>query len=75
MDKELIKSAVKEAFKEELQQFYIDRETHYQHHQFLAEWIDWTKQCKSILLKTVLTFFAAAALGLMALGFYFKHKG
>ncbi len=78
MDKEsieIIKDAVKEAFKEELKQFYVDRETHYQHHQFITEWINWTQQCKSIALKTILTFFMAAALGLMTLGFYFKYKG
>lgn len=74
-DKEIIKQAVKEAFKEEMKQFYVDREIHYQHHQFIADWIEWTKQCKSTVLKTALTVFMAAALGLMALGFYIKSRG
>ena len=34
-DLDTIKSAVKEAMKEEMQAFYIDREEHYQHHQFI----------------------------------------
>jgi hypothetical protein len=75
MEKELIKQAVKEAFKEELQQFYIDRETHYQHHQFIADWIESVKQCKSVVLKTIYTIIVVGALGLLALGFITKYKG
>ena len=74
-DKEIIKQAVKEAFKEELKQFYVDRETHYQHHLFLTDWIDWTKKCKSAALVTLITLFTTAVFGLMAIGFYFRSKG
>ena len=33
-DRDAIKEAVREAFKEELEAFYVDRETHYSHHKF-----------------------------------------
>lgn len=34
-DYDAIKQAVKDAMKEEMKAFYIDREEHYQHHQFI----------------------------------------
>ena len=74
MEREAIKEAVKEALGEELKSFYVDRETHYKHHEFIEEWIGWTKQCKSVVLKTLMSGFLMALLGLIALGFIFKVK-
>lgn len=73
MEREAIKEAVREALGEELKAFYIDRETHYQHHEFLKNWIIWTQQCKSAVAKTLVTLFLGGAFGLMALGFWMKQ--
>ena len=83
MDQEDIKQAiqsgveagVKAALEDKLKPFYIDRERHWEQHKFLGEWMDWTKQCKSVVLKAVLGTVAVAAIGLMAIGFIVKHKG
>jgi hypothetical protein len=73
MEREAIKEAVREALGEELRSFYVDREVHYLHHEFLKSWIDWTKQCKSVVLKTLVTLFIGGIFGLMALGFWIKQ--
>lgn len=75
MEREAIKEAVREALGEELAAFYIDRETHYQHHEFIKSWITWTQQCKSVVLKTVVGGIVAALLALMAFAFAFKWGG
>ncbi len=73
MEREAIKEAVKEALGEELKSFYVDRETHYNHHEFLKGWIEWTQQCKSVAVRTLVTLFIGSAFGLMALGFWMKQ--
>jgi len=73
IEREAIKEAVKEALGEELKAFYVDREIHYQHHEFLKSWVEWTAQCKSVALKTIVTLFIGGIFGLMALGFYIKQ--
>lgn len=75
MERNAIKEAVKEALKEELNAFYVDRELHYQHHEFIREWIVWSQQCKSVILKTVIGGMVAALLGLIVVGFIFKISG
>ena len=75
MEKEAIKEAVREAFKEELSSFYIDRETHYKQHEFLKELMEYADTCKSAILRTIITIVVSGALGLMCIGFYFKYKG
>lgn len=39
--KDEIKEALREVMQEELKQFYVDRETHYLHHKFLKDWMEW----------------------------------
>jgi archaellum component FlaD/FlaE len=72
MEREAIKEAVKEAFQEELKAFYIDRETHYKQHEWLASMITYCEQCKSVVLKTIVTAIIAGTLGLLWLGFSIK---
>lgn len=71
-DREAIKEAVREAFQDELKEFYVDRETHYNHHKFIGEWINWVDQCKPTVLKAVVGFLVLTAIGLMTVGFIFK---
>jgi len=72
MEREAIKEAVREALGEELNAFYVDREIHYQHHEFLQSWITWSQQCKSVIMKTVMSGLVMTLLGLIALGFIFN---
>jgi hypothetical protein len=72
MELEIIKQAVKEAFQEEMKAFYIDRETHYKQHEWLGEMIKYCEQCKSIIMKIILTLLIGAIFGLMWIGFIFK---
>lgn len=75
MEREAIKEAVKEALAEEIKVFYVDREIHYQHHEFIKSLIKLTEQCKNIVLKTVVSVVVVAILGLIALGLVFKTGG
>ena len=70
-----VEAGVKAALEDKLRPFYIDREKHFEHHKFISDWIAWTKQCKSVVLKTLVSAFVMAALGLMIVGFVMKHKG
>lgn len=69
MEREAIKEAVKEALGEELKSFYIDRETHYKQHQWLKDVMVYCEQCKSVMLKTLITIIVGGAIGLMMIGF------
>jgi hypothetical protein len=70
-----VEAGVKAALEDKLKPFYIEREEHFKHHEFIREWMDWTNQCKSIILKTVLGTLAVAALALMMIGFAMKRGG
>lgn len=73
MEKEEIKAAVREAFQDELKDFYIDRKTHYEQHEFIGGMMKYAETCKSVVLKAVLTILIGGALGLMWLGFTIRH--
>lgn len=74
MEREAIKEAVKEALSEELKAFYIDRETHYQHHQLIGNWSSTLNSCKRALITATSTIIIGAILGLMAIGFWAKGR-
>ncbi|MEP9411525.1 MAG: hypothetical protein HRF42_08980 [Candidatus Brocadia sp.] len=67
MDIDQLKAVIKEALDERIKEFYIDRETHYQDHQFIKELRDWTESIKSTTIKTVVGLFVAALIGLLLL--------
>jgi len=75
MEKEAIKEAVREAFKDELAVFYIDRETHFKQHEFIGKMMEYAETCKSTVLKALITIVVGGAIGLMCLGFYIKQGG
>lgn len=68
-----VTEGVKAALEGELKPFYIDRKEHYEQHQFLSELMKWTEQCKSIVLKTVVSTVVLIVIGLMAAGFALKQ--
>lgn len=69
MEFDQIKAAVKEVMDERMKEFYIEREKHYQHHQFLEGFIAWTSSIKSTVLKTIVGLVVTALIGLVVLGF------
>lgn len=75
-DQEITKVAekVRDAISAEIKPFYIDRETHYQHHQFIKSFMGWMGKTQGIVLKTVVTVFVLGIIGLVVLGFIFWGK-
>jgi hypothetical protein len=69
VDHDSIKAAVTEAIQEQMRDFYVDREKHYQHHEFLESLIRWRDSCKSTCMKAVANMLIASILGLLVLGF------
>ena len=57
------------AIDQKLGQFYIDRETHYQDHQFIQQFRKWTEEAKGTALRVVVKTIAAGAIILILLGF------
>lgn len=68
-EKKIIKEAVKEALQEEIKPFYIEREQHYQDHQFITSLRKWCEDTKSTIWRTILRVVVMALLGLMVMGF------
>lgn len=75
MDKDEIKNALKEVLDEEIKPFYVDREIHYQHHEFVRELMDWSSKFKNSFFSTIAKGFAIVIFVLMLLGFIFWGKG
>ena len=66
MDPVDVKNAVKEAMREEMQAFYIDRETHYLDHVFLKNVREIIDGCQSAFVKTIVS--AVAVLIISGIG-------
>ena len=75
MGKEMIKAAVREVIEEKKSEFFIDREAHYEHHQFIAGWMEWSDKIKSTTIKTIVHATVYSILALLVLGFCYKWKG
>lgn len=75
MTKDELKSAVGEAIDEKLSQFWVDRETHYEHHKFIGSWIAWFEDANKTIWRTVIRAFVIFIIGLIALGALLKYKG
>jgi hypothetical protein len=68
MEREMIKDAVAEAMQEQMRDFYIERERHYQDHEFITSIRIWSDTCKSTILTTVVKGLVLGALGLLLMG-------
>lgn len=66
---ELVKNAVSEAIKAEMKDFYVDREKHYQHHEFIDDLMKWSICWKSTFGKAIANAIAVAIIGLIVWGF------
>ncbi len=67
-EKKLIKEAVSEAIDEKFGAFYIDREKHYEHHQFLDNVLCYSKKIKGTACKTMVNIIIYGVGGLILLG-------
>jgi hypothetical protein len=61
-------------FADEIKSYYIDRQEHYRQHEWLSEMIKYCEQCKSIIMKTIVTALIGATLAIMWIGFSLKVK-
>lgn len=67
-DKEAIKEAMRDVMREEMKAFYIDREEHYQHHQFIKGLKSGVDSCQSIIGKVTLTGIIGGVIIVMLIG-------
>ena len=65
---EEIKTAMREVMRVEMAAFYIDREEHYQHHQFIKSLKSGVEGCQSIIGKVTLTAFIGGIITVMLIG-------
>ena len=70
-----IKSAVKEALREEIEPLYVDRETHYIHHQFIQGTIEWMEEAKGTVWGAFLKILVWAVLVMLVGGFIWWGRG
>lgn len=75
MTKDEIKTAVSEVIDEKLSEFWVDRETHYEHHKFIGSWIKWFEDANKTIWHVIIKTVVIGALILMAIGAFFKLKG
>lgn len=70
-----ITGAIVEAQKkshEEHREYWIDREEHYKHHDFINAWIEFMNTGKKAALRTFTAFMVMTILGLLVFGFWEK---
>lgn len=66
---ELIKKAVADAMTEQMKDFYVDRETHYQHHEFIDGMMEWSRSWKSTCMRAIANALVMGVIGLLLLGY------
>ena len=74
MTKEELKSAVEEAIDEKLSQFWVDRELHYKHHEFIDKWMKWADDASKTIWHSIIKAIVLFVLGLIALGFFISYR-
>ena len=63
-----IKTAGRDVMQEEMKAFYIDREEHYQHHQFIKSIKTGVESCQSLVGKVSLVAIVGGLVTVIALG-------
>ena len=72
MTKEELKSAVIEAIDEKLTPFWVERELHYKHHEFIDKWMKWSNDASKTIWHTIIKTFVYGILILIVLGALLK---
>ena len=74
MTKEELKEVVESALEGRLKEFWVDRELHYKHHEFIDKWMKWSDDVSKTVWRSVVRYIVIFIMGLIALGFFWKHK-
>lgn len=72
MTKEEMRAAVEEAIDGRLKEFWVDRELHYKHHDFIDKWMKWCDDASTTFRRSIIKAIVISVLGLIALGFFVK---
>lgn len=71
-DLKKITAAVSKAIDEKTSSFYVDREKHWKHHEFLDKLIDFFDTAQRFTWRTLFILFIFGVIGVIALGFWFS---
>lgn len=64
-----IAQAVSESIDNKANAFYVDREKHWKHHEFLDRSIDFLSETRGIIWKVIVVAFIGLVIGIFAIGF------
>jgi len=64
-----IKASVVEAMQEQMKDFYVEREKHYQHHQFIDGLMEYSRCWKSTCMKAIAHAVIGAIIALVVWGY------
>ncbi len=70
----LIKSTIENALDNKLKEFWVDRELHYRHHEFIDKWMKWSEDMSQTMWRSIIKWIILGILGLIALGFFMRVK-
>ena len=74
MTKEELKSTMEEVLDSRLKEFWVDRELHYKHHEFIDRWMKWSDDVNKTIWRSIIKYVVIFIMGLIALGFFWKHR-
>ena len=74
MTKDELKSAVGEAIDEKLSQFWVDREVHYKHHEFIERLMTWYDDASKTIWHTIIKTLIIGIMILIAIGAFIKYR-
>ena len=74
LTKKEMKEIISEVMDEKTKAFYIDREKHWKHHDFLDKTIAFLDKTEGIVWRTIIIAFIMGALGIFILGIIFWGK-
>jgi predicted phosphoadenosine phosphosulfate sulfurtransferase len=66
---ERFEKVIRKIFDERLKDFYIERERHYQEHEFIKELMTWSNSAKSTFWKITIGMITTALIGFTIMGF------
>lgn len=72
MTKEDIKSVIDESLDSKFREYWVDRELHYKHHEFIDKWMRWADDASKTIWGTLLRGFVLFIMALIALGFFLR---
>lgn len=75
MTEEELKNIIDESLDNKFKQYWVDRELHYKHHEFIDKWMKWTDDATKTIWNSILKAVILGILALIALGFFVKFRG